>query len=39
MQEVQAVINNISFPKSLEELLLFQKVHGHYKLYPLSRTN
>ncbi|MBQ7681043.1 MAG: hypothetical protein IJT31_02370 [Oscillibacter sp.] len=32
MQEVQAVINNISFPKSLEELLLFQKVHGHYNV-------
>ena len=35
MQEVQAVINNISFPKSLEELLQVQKVHGHFNVEDL----
>ena len=35
MQEVQAVINNISFPKSLEELLQVQKVHGRFNVEDL----
>ena len=30
MNEVQSVINNISFPKSLEEVLQVQMLHGHF---------
>ena len=32
MKEVQAVINNISFPKSLEELFKVETVHGRFNV-------
>ncbi|MBR3570153.1 MAG: hypothetical protein IKN96_05055 [Oscillibacter sp.] len=32
MNEVQAVINNISFPKTLEEVFFFETVHGCFNV-------